>query len=135
MLVAIPGRNVLQSWQRDIPTPVPRLEVTLPPHIRRDAARLLSTAMAVAAGFKPVATLKDRYFSGQVRRHINARILGGGRFEGRPQLESLHLRPKGQLIDAVGSVSTPGKSFGYLAQFEPSHSSTLSLRMRSLRVL
>ncbi|AZA10875.1 hypothetical protein [Corynebacterium gerontici] len=135
MLVAIPGRNILQSWQPDAPEPIARLEITVPPHVRRDATRLLLTAMAVSAGFKPVASLKDRHFSDQVRRHINARILGGNKFSGRPQLESLHLRPKGQLIDAVGSVSTPDKSFGYLAQFEPSHNSTLSLRMRSLRVL
>ncbi|GGG76027.1 hypothetical protein [Corynebacterium pelargi] len=138
MLVAIPGRNLLKKLppaplkpHEAISHPVPAID----PALRQQASSMLQHALEVAAGMRAVASLKQRHFAEQVRRHITARLVGGQRIDSSVKLESLHLRIQGQRIDAVGSATSQQRCFGYLAQFEPAMGNTPGLRMRSLRVL
>lgn len=138
-LAPIPGLNYLECWvpaRAEAHPQQPRLHSqAIPMKVRQAASTLVGIAMHAAAGGRAVATLSEAEFSEQVRRHLTARLRGGHRLQQPVQVRSMHVRVRGQLLDAVGSVSAGPVWVGYLAMFEPNTLSTHKLRMRNLRVL
>ncbi|ADK28317.2 hypothetical protein LJU02_02720 [Corynebacterium pseudotuberculosis] len=143
MLVPIPGLSYLKTFTADAtpqsssssyaPTDFKRLQ--LPDYVYKESKSLVFMALNAAFGIRSITPLCHEQFGDQVHRLIAARRRSMPAVRGRIVMEALHLRPRGQLIDALGSANINNKHIGYLAQFLPLDETTRRLRMRSLRVI
>lgn len=143
MLVPIPGLSYLKTFTVDSSqhprefsyAPTDRKRPQLPDYVHKESKSLIFMALNAAFGIRSITPLCHEQFDDQVHRLITARRRSMPAVRGRIVLEALHLRPRGQLIDALGSANIDNQHIGYLAQFVPFDATTRRLRMRSLRVI
>lgn len=117
MLVPIPGLSYLKTFTVDssqhssessyAPTDCQRLQ--LPDYVHKESKSLLFMALNAAFGIRSITPLCHEQFDDQVHRLIAARRRSMPAVRGRLVMEALHLRPRGQLIDALGSANIDNK--------------------------